>query len=77
MCTDENDEEELTKMCVPCVGKGTTNQAASRTRCGSGFMKEFDCKIPSTWSVCGRKREEAFTYKPNKKLTGWKPITEE
>ena len=28
-----------------------------------GIMKEFDCKVPSTWSVSGKVRVEAFTYR--------------
>ena len=35
-----------------------------------GIMKEFDCKESSTWSACGRGREEAFTHRhlsPEKK----------
>ena len=28
-----------------------------------GIMKEFDCKVSSTWSVCEREKEEAFTHK--------------
>ena len=35
-----------------------------------GIMKEFDCKVSSTWSVCGKVRAEAFTHKhlsPEKK----------
>ena len=28
-----------------------------------GFMKEFDCKVSSTWSVCGKVRAEAFAYR--------------
>ena len=26
-----------------------------------GIMKELHCKASSTWSVCGREKEEAFT----------------
>ena len=26
-------------------------------------MKEFDCKVSSTWSVCGKVRAEAFTHR--------------
>ena len=26
------------------------------------IMKEFNCEASSTWSVCGRHREEAFTH---------------
>ena len=38
MCTDEKDNEELTKCTVPCAGKGTTKiQAASKKTCGPGF----------------------------------------
>ena len=26
-------------------------------------MKEFDCKVSSTWSACGKVRAEAFTHR--------------
>ena len=26
-------------------------------------MKEFDCKVSSTWSVCDKGRAEAFTHR--------------
>ena len=35
-----------------------------------GIMKEFDCQVSSTWSVCGEERAEAFTHRhvsPDKK----------
>ena len=28
-----------------------------------GIMKEFDCKVWSTWCVCGKGRAEVFTHK--------------
>ena len=28
-----------------------------------GIMKEFDCKVASTWSVCGAGRAETFTHR--------------
>ena len=41
---------------VPCVGKGTT-------RNWYGILKELDCKVSSTWSVCGNGRAEVFTHR--------------
>ena len=28
-----------------------------------GNLKEFDCKVSSTWSVCGKVRAEAFAHR--------------
>ena len=28
-----------------------------------GTMKEIDCKVSSTWSVCGKVRAEASTHR--------------
>ena len=49
------------------------------------IMLQFDCKVSSTWSVCGKGRAEAFTHRHlnqdrswiNEKWTGWKPTTED
>ena len=59
MCTDENEEEELTKMYGPMI------QAASKKKKNVwyGIMNEFDCEVSSTWSVCGEGRAEAFTHR--------------
>ena len=63
MCTDENDEEELTKMCGPlCWQVYDKDLGGFKKIMWFGIMKEFDCKMSSTWSVCGKVRAEAFTH---------------
>ena len=65
MCTDEKDEEELTKMYGPLCWQGYDKDPGGFKRTmWYGIMKEVDCKVSSTWSVCGRKREETFTHRP-------------
>ena len=65
MCTDEKDEEELTKMYGPLCWQGYDKDPGGCKRTlWYGIMKEVDCKVSSAWSVCGRKREETFTHRP-------------
>ena len=71
MCTDENDEEELTKMYGPLCWQGYDKDPGGFKKIMRYvIMKEFDCKVSSTWSVRGKVRAEAFTHKhpsPEKK----------
>ena len=60
MCTDENDEEELTKMYGPSCWHGHDKDPGGFNKVTwYGITKEFDCKVSSTWSVCGEVRAEA------------------
>ena len=65
MCTDENEEEELTKLCGPFCWQGYYDKdpGGSQKIWWYGIMKEFDCEVPSTWSACGTVRAEAFTHR--------------
>ena len=64
-CTDEKDEEELTKMYGPlCWQRYDKDPDDFKKTMWYGIMKEFGCKVSSTWSVCG-KMEEPFTHKPS------------
>ena len=62
MCTDEKDIEELTKMYGALCWQGYVKDPGGFKKImWYGIMKEFDCKVSSTWSVCEREKEEAFT----------------
>ena len=64
LCTDENDEEELTKMYGPLCWQGhDKDPGCFKKIMGYGIMKEFDCQVSSTWSVCCKVRAEAFTHR--------------
>ena len=63
MCTDEKDIEELTKMYGALCWQGYVKDPGGFKKSWYGIMKEFDCKGSSTWSVCEREKEEAFTHK--------------
>ena len=64
MCTDEKDTEELTKMFGPLCWQGYDKDPGGfKKNIWYGIMKEFDCKVSSTWSVNGKVRAEAFTHR--------------
>ena len=54
--TNEIEEEELPKLYGPLCWQGYDKDPG-------GFQKMIDCKVSSTWSVCGKVRAEAFTHK--------------
>ena len=61
MCTDENDNEELTKMYGPLCWQGYDKDPGGfKKNMWYVIMEEFDCKVSSTWSECGEGRAEAF-----------------
>ena len=61
MCTNENEEKELTKLYGPLCWQGHDKDPGGfKEIMWYGIMKEFDCKMSSTWSVCGKMRPEAF-----------------
>ena len=70
MCTDENDNEELTKMYGPLCWQGYDTDPGGEQIMRCGIMKEFDCKVSSTWSVCGKVRAEAFYTQALKPISG-------
>ena len=64
MCTNENEEEELTKLYGPQCWQGYDKDPGGFKKImWYGIMKEFDCKVSSAWSVCGKVRAEAFTHR--------------
>ena len=61
MCTDEKDIEELYG---PLCWQGYDKDPGGfKKLMWYEIVKEFNCKAFSTWSVCGRETEEAFTHK--------------
>ena len=64
-CTDEKDEEVLTKMCGPLCWQGYDKDPGRfKKTMWYGIMEEFDCKVSSTWSVCGKKRKRHLRSGP-------------
>ena len=64
MCTNENEQEELTKLCGPLRLQGYDKDLAGfKKKYVYGIMKEFDCKVSSTWSACGKVRVEASKHR--------------
>ena len=63
MCTGEKDNEELTNMYGPLCWQGYDKDPGGFKKMWYGIMKEFDCKVSSTWSECGKGRAEAFTHR--------------
>ena len=62
MCTSEKDIEELTEMCGLLCWQGYDKDPGSfKKLMWYEITQEFNCKASSTWSVCGREREESFT----------------
>ena len=61
----KTERRSLRNCMVPYVGKGTTRvlEVSKKKNMWYGVMKEFDCKVSSTWSVCGKVRAEAVTHK--------------
>ena len=48
---------------VPCVGKVCENDHGGfKKLMWYGIMKEFNCKVTSTWSNGGREKEMVFTH---------------
>ena len=62
MCADEKDIEELEGMSGPLCWGFDKDPGGFKKFMWHGIMKEFNCKSTSTWSVCGRARETAFTH---------------
>ena len=59
LCTDEDDIGELEEMCW----QGCENDHGDfKMLMWYGIMKEFNCKVTSTWSNCGREKEVAFPH---------------
>ena len=56
MCTDENEEEELTKLYGPLRWQGYDKDPGGfflgEKKRWYGIMKEFDCEVSSRWSLC-------------------------
>ena len=64
MSTDEKDIEELEVMYGPLCWQGYDKDPGGfKKLMWYGIMEEFNCKVTSTWSVCGRAKETAFTHK--------------
>ena len=64
LCTDEDDTEELNEMYGLLCWQGCGNdQGEFKKLMWHGIMKEFNCKVTSTWSSCGRGKEMAFTHR--------------
>ena len=63
MCADENDIEELMGIYGPlCRQEYDKEPGGFKKMMWCEITKEFDCKASSTWSVYGRKREDALTH---------------
>ena len=64
-CTDDDDVEELHKMCVArYVGRDVTmTNEDSKRWMWYEIMKEFSCKVTSIWSSCDCESEMAFTHR--------------
>ena len=57
----KNEEEELTNFYGPLCWQGYDKDPGGfKKKLWYGIMKEFDCKVSSTWSVCGKVRAEVF-----------------
>ena len=53
--TDEDDNQELNEMYGPLCWQGCgDDQGRFKMLRWYGIMKEFSCKVTSTWSSCGR-----------------------
>ena len=64
MCTNENEEDELTKLYGPLCWQGYDKGTGGFKKImWCGIMKESDCKVSSSWSVCGKVRAEALTHR--------------
>ena len=63
MCTDENDIEELTvKNGLLCWQEYDKDPGGFKKLMWYEIMREFNCKASSSWSVCGRARDDGFTH---------------
>ena len=57
LCTDDDDVEELNEVCVPSCWRGCDkNQGGFKKLMWYEMMKEFNCKVTSTWSSCDSER---------------------
>ena len=64
MCTDENDIEKLTGIYGLLCWQGYDKDPGGFKKLMQyEIMTEFNCKASSTWSVCGRERDDAFTHR--------------
>ena len=70
MCTDENDEEEMTKLYAHLYENDEDDKDPGGfffffffKNWWYGIRKEFDCNVSSTWSLCGKVSAEAFTHR--------------
>ena len=67
MCSDENDIEELTNMYGPLCWQGYDKDPSGfKKSMWNGIMKEFDSKVSSTWSVCGKGKSRSFYAQAHK-----------
>ena len=74
LCTDDDDVEELDEMYGPLCWQGCdTDQGGFKKLMRYEIMKEFNCKVTSTWSSWDNEREMAFTDREFGK--GWKGRT--
>ena len=58
LCTDEDDE----MYGLLCWQGGENDHGGFKKLIWYGIMKEFNCKVTSTWSNCGREKGLAFTH---------------
>ena len=64
MRTDEEDNEELTKMYGPLCRQGYDEDPGGfKKTMWYGITKAIDCNLSSTWSACGKERGGAFAHK--------------
>ena len=64
LCTDENDIEELNEKYGPLCWQGYDhNPGGYRKIMWYSIMKEFNCKVSSTWSDDDRSKDAAFTHR--------------
>ena len=56
LCTDEDDIGEGTL----CCQQGENDHGGFRKLMRYGIVKEFNCKVTSTWSNCGREKRRGL-----------------
>ena len=57
LCTDEDDIGEFNEMYGPVLARCERDHGGFKKVMWCGIRKEFNCKVTSTWSTCGRERE--------------------
>ena len=64
MCTDREDAEDLAEIYRPLFWHGHQEDPGGHNKLWYSTMKEFKCKVSSTWND-GMQKGEAFTHRQN------------